>query len=128
MCPFILLFILSQGFHTLLSPTSLVHHQYIACSPLTFSPLILTYKISGKTAIFQSISQSVEILLPGNRCQFGSNKLITVLTGLDVSYADKSIKIQFTHYILGTHLFFKGRLASFLFVVLYLFLKVRFLQ
>ena len=34
-------------------------------------------------------SQSIEILLSGN-CQFGSNKLIKILTGLEVSYIDSS--------------------------------------
>ena len=55
------------------------YHQWISCNPFTSSPLILMYKVSGKTAILWSISQSIEILLPGNCGQFGSNKLIKIL-------------------------------------------------
>ena len=39
----------------LFSPTSLICHQWISGHPLMFSPLILMYKISGKTAILWSI-------------------------------------------------------------------------
>ena len=36
-----------------------------------------------------ALSQSVEVLLPGNCRQFGSNKLTQIATGLDISCVDR---------------------------------------
>ena len=45
----------SSDFLALLSPTSLIYHLWTLCnSPKSF-PLILMYKISGKTAILWNI-------------------------------------------------------------------------
>ena len=44
-----------RDFPALLSPTFLIYHQWISRNPLTSSPMILMYKISGKTAISWSI-------------------------------------------------------------------------
>ena len=41
-----------RDFLALLSPASLIYHQWISRSPLMASPLILLYKMSGKTAHF----------------------------------------------------------------------------
>ena len=62
-----------RGFPALPSLTSLIYHQWISCNPLTLSPLILMYKIGTKLPFPRAFSQWVEILLPRNCCQFGSN-------------------------------------------------------
>ena len=49
---------------------------------------MLIWKICAKLPFLGIFSQSVEILLLGNCCQFGSNKLKKILTGLEVSYVD----------------------------------------
>ena len=41
-----------------------------------------------KLPFSEAFSQSIEILLPSNCHQFGSNKLIKILTVLGVSYVD----------------------------------------
>ena len=71
-----------------LSPASLIYHQWISHNPLIPPLLIVMYKIRCKLQFFQSVSPSIEVLLPSNCCQFGSNKLIKILTGLDISYVD----------------------------------------
>ena len=53
----------------------LTYHQWTSRNPLMAPPLILTCKIRCYTAILWSISQCIEILLPSNCRQFGSNKL-----------------------------------------------------
>ena len=69
----------------------LIHHQCISCNPLTASPLVPMYKISGKRPFSGAFSQSSEILLPSNCHQFGSNKLIKTLTALDSFYVHRSL-------------------------------------
>ena len=71
----------------MLSPTSLIYHQWIFCNPLT-SLLIVMNKIGVKLPFLGTFPPSVEILLLGN-CQFDSNKLTTFLEYLDVSYIDR---------------------------------------
>ena len=61
--------------HTLLSAASLIYHRWTSCNPLTPPVLVVMYEIRCGTAILWSICQSVEILLPGNCHQFGTNKL-----------------------------------------------------
>ena len=66
-----------RDFPNLLSPASLIHHQWISCNLLRYPPLTpLMYKINGKTANFWSIFSICWDFIPGNCCQFGSNKLI----------------------------------------------------
>ena len=62
-------------FPTLLSPASLVCHQWMSHNPLTPPPLTAMYKIGAKLPFFGVFSQSIEILLPSNY-QFSSNKLL----------------------------------------------------
>ena len=65
-----------RSFSILLSPISLIYHQWIPCNPFTSSLLIVMHKIRCKTTIFWSIFTTVEVLLPRNCHQFGSKKLI----------------------------------------------------
>ena len=70
-------------------PASLIYHQWILCNLLMPPLSIVMYKIRCKMAFSGVSSQSFEILLPGNCHQFGANKLIKILIGLDVSFVDK---------------------------------------
>ena len=45
-------------------------------TPLTPPPWIVMNETNCKTATLRSVSQSLEILLPSNRRQIGSNKLL----------------------------------------------------
>ena len=51
----------------------------------------MMYKIRCKTDIFQSIFSIHWDFAAWQLCQFGSNKLIEILTGLDVSYFDRYV-------------------------------------
>ena len=52
---FILLLSNPRDFPALLSPTSLINHQWISCSPVPPPPLFVIYKVRCKIAILQSI-------------------------------------------------------------------------
>lgn len=52
------------------------------------SSLVVIYKISYKTAIPWSISQSFEILLPGLALNSGSNKLFKPFFRFEISFVD----------------------------------------
>ena len=43
----------------------------------------------AKLPFSEEFSQSIEVLLPGNHCQFGLNELTKILTGLDVPHVDR---------------------------------------
>ena len=53
------------------------------------------YKIWCKTSILGKIFSVIEILLPGNCCQFDSNKLIKILIDLYISYIDNFKTVSF---------------------------------
>ena len=74
-----------RDFPTLHSLTSLICHRGILPNPFMPSPLTMMYKSGAELSFFGASSQSVDILLSGN-CQFGSNELIKILAGLDVSH------------------------------------------
>ena len=61
---------------------------------------------------FGAFSQSIEVLLPGNYCQFGSNKLIKILTVLDVSFIDTFINPNFIYF----HFYFYPHPRTFFFI------------
>ena len=75
-----------RGFPTLLSPTLLICHQWMSCNLLYLRLLLWLYctKQGAELPFSGAFSQHVEVLFPSN-CQFSSNKLIKILTGLDVS-------------------------------------------
>ena len=73
-----------RDFSSLLSPTSLIYHQWISCTFLTFSPLILSNKMNC------NLYSPRHFLNPLRSCfqvcpQFGSNKLFKFFSiGLDL--------------------------------------------
>lgn len=83
-----LLFINPRGVLSLLSPASLIYHRWISCSLLMPPLLIVMHKIRCKAAFSRAFSHSIEVLLPCNCPQFGSNKLTIILTGVDASHID----------------------------------------
>ena len=51
-------------------------------------------KQSAELPFSGAFPQSIEVLLPGNFHQFGSNKLINILTSLNASPIDKTVSIK----------------------------------
>lgn len=79
-----------------LSLTPLTYRPRISRGPPYVSPHILMYKISRETAILQSVFSVVEILLPGDCHQFGSNRLIKILYGCGHFFCRQSNEPCFT--------------------------------